>query len=397
MFRGFLRHAATQRRRISSHMTQPQSFPEDAQHAGGVWREQRCTPYENMFDAASEVMLCIDVAQRLVYANAAASRAFGYSPGEFDRLPLESLIPEPERVRHAALVNSFLLDPGAVPRAMAAGRVVGARRKDGSVFPFEVTLTRLAAADAPWVAAIGRDVTEREAAAAQLAAQRDELRHRAIVLQSMREAERGRIARELHENLGQSIAAMNLDIAWIAQHAAADVSGLDARLQQMRSCVDTVVGALRRLSSELRPLMLDDLGLAATLEWLANQAWQRHGIRVDVHCAIDDSRLGEPVHSSLYRVAEEILRYLGSSGAVRKATLVVEQAGDMVQVGIEADARPPADASPVAGLMSVQERVTLLGGRIEVEDAAHGMAVRVRFPLPSTGATGEAMGGAAGS
>lgn len=357
----------------------------------GAPLDECCALYENMLGAAAEIMLCIDVAQRIVFANAAAARAFGYAPVEFEHMPLETLIPESQRARHAGFVTAFHLDPGSVTRAMADGRVVAARRKDGGEFPFEVTLTRLAPASGPaWVAAIGRDVSEREAAAAQLAAQRAELRNKALVLQSMREAERGRIARELHDDLGQHIAAMSLDIAWIEQHATADIDGLGERLQQMRHCVDTVVGALRRLSSELRPLMLDDLGLAATLEWLAHQAWQRHGIRVDVHCAIDDRGLGEPVHSSLYRVAEEILQYLGASGAVHKVSLVVEQAGDAVQVGIEADAESAAQVPPAAALMGVQERVALLGGRIEIEHAARGMTVRVRVPLPPIGAASAA-------
>jgi PAS domain S-box-containing protein len=354
---------------------------------GNASPQERCTLYEAVLGAATEVILCVDLAQRVVYANAAAARAFGYAPEEFERMPLEKLIPESQRMRHAALADAFFLQPGTVPRAMAGGRVVAALRKDGSEFPFEVTLTRLeSTAGLQWVAAIGSDVTEREAAAARLARQDAELRNKALALQALREAERGRIARELHENLGQHLAAMSLDTAWIEQYAKADSDGLDQRLAQMRQSIGTVVGALRKLSSELRPLMLDDLGLAATLDWLAQQAWQRHGIKVDVHCAIDASGIDEPVHSSLYRVAEEILHYLGTSRTVRQVALSVEQAPDAVRVGISADAVPPPEHSDAA-LASVHARTAILGGRIEIEHLDKGMTVRVTLPLPNEGSS----------
>jgi len=265
---------------------------------------------------------------------------------------------------------------------MALGQIVRARRKNATTFLFELTLTQLAHTEGgPWVVAVGRDVTEQQAQAQRLMQQRAQLQHRAIALQSLREAERARIARALHEDLSQSIATMGLDIAWMQSHAHANMSGLDQRLSQMRECADQVVRSLRKLSAELRPLMLDDLGLSATLEWLAHQVAQRYGVRIEVSCTMDDAlRLSEPVHSSLYRVAEEVLHYLGATRSVEHIALSVVL--DAESAAVQMCASPmPAQASRLdVALIGVHERVEVLGGRIEVHKADKNLTIQVNLP-----------------
>lgn len=344
--------------------------------------DERFALFETMLTVTSELMLVVDASQRIVFANAAAVRAFGYAPPEFERLPLAALIPAPQRDRHAVLAAEFLVERESVTRPMASGRVVAACRKDGTTFPFEVMLVHLAPTwRENWVAAIGRDVSERETSIAVVERQAAELRRNALALQSLREAERGRIARELHDNLGQHVAGMSLDIGWLEQHASADIDGLDIRLRHMREGVDTALGTLRKLSADLRPLMLDDLGLGATLEWLAQRAWQDHGLKVDVSCTIEMQTIGEPMHSSLYRVAEEVLHYLG--GGVRQASLLVQQDGDVVRITIRADGVPQRETPPDRALIGVRERAALLGGRLDIESPDERLTVRVSFPLPA--------------
>lgn len=335
--------------------------------------------FENILAAAAEIMVCVDAQQRIVYANVAAEKAFGYGAQELQGLALSALIPSAARERHEGLVRNFSASRGAVLRPMAGGRVVSALRKDGAEFPFEVTLTRLEAG--PWTAAIGRDVSERQAAAAVIARQDDELRANALTLEAMREAERGRLARELHDNLGGTLAAMKLDVAWVEQHATSGDGALAGRLQQLRECIDAVAEALRKMSSELRPLMLDDLGLAATLEWLAQRAHEQHGLKVTLRCAVDDMDLPAPLPSSLFRIAEETLAVLGGTATLRDAQVAVERSDGAVQIVVRAEGVPPAGTSLASALPGVYERAALFGGHVAMERDARGISVRVIVPL----------------
>ncbi len=126
--------------------------------------------------------------------------------------------------------------------------------------------------------ASARDITERQRLGEQLRAQREQLRALAAHVESVREEERVRIAREIHDELGQALTCMSMDLAFLEKQLPKENAQAAARASALAALVKETVKTVRRISSELRPSILDDLGLGAAMEWLAHDFATRTGI-----------------------------------------------------------------------------------------------------------------------
>ena len=121
------------------------------------------------------------------------------------------------------------------------------------------------------------DITEQRMAEQELANSREKLRNLSIHLQSVREKESTRIAREIHDELGQSLTALQMDLAWLSVSIPQTDLSLGTKIQRMKNLVDTTIESVHRISTELRPILLDDLGLIAAMEWQAGEFRSTNG------------------------------------------------------------------------------------------------------------------------
>lgn len=233
---------------------------------------------------------------------------------------------------------------------------------------------------------IQRDVTDRIEAAAELERSRAELRALSSRLQATREEERTRLAREIHDVLGQALTALKMDLAWLEERLPADgAAGLGGMTISAR--IDETMETVRRLASELRPSVLDHLGLEAAIEWLVRDSAKRTGIAVNLQVDEIPPLPGE-IASHAFRILQEAL-----TNVVRhsRATLVhvrlrrmtgrilltVEDNG----VGIE-----PQSLSGVRsmGLVGMRERAMACGGTFMVAGEAGHTSIAVTIPVPAT-------------
>jgi len=159
----------------------------------------------------------------------------------------------------------------------------------------------------------------------------------------------------------------------------------------MRSVLDSTVAATRRISADLRPLMLDDLGLLAALEWLAEETSRRHGFAVDL--AVDEAseHLAEPLASQVYRIVQEGLTNAGRHAAAQHVRVVLRTIGREVHLDVQDDGRgvAPGDLQKKGslGLVGIRERVYILAGSVEIRgESGHGTAIQVRLPIPEAAA-----------
>jgi signal transduction histidine kinase len=205
----------------------------------------------------------------------------------------------------------------------------------------------------------------------------------------VREAERTRIARELHDELGQILTALKMDVELLSARIPRDRADLAEHVASMNRLLDSTVATTRRISSDLRPLVLDDLGLGAAAEWLLEGLAQRariaYELKIDPSCA----ELGEPHASTLFRIMQESLTNVARHArATRVAVHLMREGDDAVLtiadngVGMNADAR----ARPGSfGLRGIRERVLLLGGVLNItSDPSTGTTVSARLPMPVT-------------
>src|SRR5204862_1656955 len=152
-----------------------------------------------------------------------------------------------------------------------------------------------------------RDITEAKRAEEQLRASRAALRSLATRQQDIREDERTRIAREIHDSLGQALTALKLQLAAAQDAAFREAPALSGRLHETAAMVDDLVKSVRRLANELRPPILDQLGLPAALEWLAQDFSRRTGIDCKAAILASQVSINSELGTALFRIVQEAL------------------------------------------------------------------------------------------
>jgi signal transduction histidine kinase len=180
-----------------------------------------------------------------------------------------------------------------------------------------------------------------------------------------------------------------MDLAWLEANVADGNERIGRTLSGMRSVLDSTVAATRRISADLRPLMLDDLGLLAALEWLAEETSRRHGFTVDLAVDEETGALSEPLASHLYRIVQESLTNAGRHAAAGKVRVALRTIGREVHLDVRDDGRglSPEDLQKKGsfGLVGIRERVYILAGSVEIRgDPGHGTEIHVRLPIPES-------------
>jgi PAS domain S-box-containing protein len=237
------------------------------------------------------------------------------------------------------------------------------------------------------------DITANKRVELDLRRSREQLRNFVGHLDSAIEEERRRIAREVHDQLGQALTAMKLDVTWSVQQMAGEaVAGQDPVVRKLRDLleiIDSTVDTVQRISGELRPQLLESMGLGPAVEVLAEQFHERTGIR----CVVDtDTDAGLPLRSKdgmqVYRIIQESLtNVMRHAGATRVDIRIVAEDGTL-SVSIQDNGRGIAESeqdSPHAfGMIGMRERARLLGGNLTVSGAPRmGTTVQLEFPLRS--------------
>jgi two-component system sensor histidine kinase UhpB len=237
------------------------------------------------------------------------------------------------------------------------------------------------------------DVTLQRLAAEALHASQAQLRGLAARIEEAREGERRAIAQEIHDELGQVLTGLRLDLGWFASRLLPDQEALLVRIQESDSVVESAVATVRNLCSRLRPTLLDNLGVEAAIEWEATQCAERTGCRYELNLRASGIDRQMRRDTAVYRILQEaltnVMRHARAKKFsvrlfVRDAMLILEVQDD--GVGISAE---QADDRGSLGLAGMRERAHALGGYMDIEGAAGGGAlVRAAVPLMPLGTVG---------
>jgi signal transduction histidine kinase len=228
--------------------------------------------------------------------------------------------------------------------------------------------------------------TERERAEAEAlllgAEQREQARRETLrrVVEAQ-EAERRRIARELHDDTGQSLATVLMGLRMAEE--AEDPADARRMLADLRGTITDSIRDLRALAVELRPTALDDFGLGPALERLTETYARRTGLDVDVHLANLDPRLPEAVETAVFRIVQEALTNIAKHAGATRVSVVAQRQGDRVMLVVEDDGRGFDTALPNGGLglVSIRERAELLGGNLRLESSVdQGTTIAIEIP-----------------
>ncbi|HLK40533.1 MAG TPA: GAF domain-containing sensor histidine kinase, partial [Polyangiaceae bacterium] len=243
-----------------------------------------------------------------------------------------------------------------------------------------------------------RQIIERAARLAAIAIERkqleDQLRGLSARIESILEDERTGIAREIHDELGQSLTALKMDIAWLARRIDApqptERSAIREKLDAMSNLTDEIIGQVRRISSELRPGVLDDLGLIAAIEWQAQEFEGRTGTECTVRTSGGDAPISRATATAVFRVLQEALTNVTRHAQAQRVDVRLEIGGASLALAVRDDGRgitPEELRSPKSlGLLGIRERAHRLGGSVSVGPASpSGTLVLLTVPIHENG------------
>ena len=352
---------------------------------GEAMLERSETRLRGILDSAMDAIITIDDREHIVLFNAAAEAMFLCARNEAVGAPLEWFIPERFRAIHGDHVRRFG-ETNVVARRMGSQRIVTGLRRNGEEFPIDASISQHTESGAKFYTVILRDVTDRVRAEQELVRSREELRELGAVAHMTREQEMARIARELHDELGQSLTMLQMDVAWCAGKLPGGTDGMAARLDRMAALLKSSAVATRRIASDLRPLMLDDLGLHDALEWLVQDFSERTGVPFKLTVSDPAPAVSEMQGTAIFRIVQESLANVAKHARASRAEVDIESDGREVVIRVRDDGVgfvPEGPRKPSSyGLIGLRERASLLNGTVSIASApGKGTKIVIRLPL----------------
>jgi PAS domain S-box-containing protein len=234
------------------------------------------------------------------------------------------------------------------------------------------------------------DITERKRVEKEIKESREQIRNFAAHLGSAREQERTVIAREIHDELGQSLTALKMDLSWLYKKMPRDKALLPKRTKSMLGLVDTTIQSVKRISSELRPGLLDDLGLSAAIEWQGEEFQNHTGIRCEVSVEPEDIILDQERSIAIFRIFQEALANVARHAKATRVKASLKTKAGKLELKVRDNGRGITEekiSDPKSfGLIGIKERAQFLDGTVEIRGIRDkGTTITVRIPLLEKG------------
>ncbi|MFB3895166.1 MAG: PAS domain S-box protein [bacterium] len=230
------------------------------------------------------------------------------------------------------------------------------------------------------------DITDRKQAEETLRVSREKLRNLAIHLESIREEERTRIAREIHDELGQTLTALKMDTSWLTKRFTKEQTLLSQKTKDMDVIIDRTIKTVKRITSELRPGLLDDLGLPAALDWQANEFTRHSGIPSKVTIIPAGITLNRETTTGLFRIFQETLTNIARHAHATRVTVSLVKKRTRIVLTIKDNGKgitqKQINSIQSLGLIGIRERVGYLEGTVEFKGIkGKGTTVIVQIPI----------------
>lgn len=332
--------------------------------------------YRTLVEQAHDAIILFDEEGRLLDVNTGLTLLLGYSKEELLNMHLHDLFTEEE-----AETDPVRFDVLRKGQSKVKQRKV--LRKDGAVVETEIKSQQLP--DGRFLSII-RDLSDRIWAERKLEESYQQLRELNGYLENVREEERSHIAREIHDELGQQLTVLKMDISWLKKKLAGADEAVVERLNGLLEMINNTVRSVRRISSELRPSMLDDLGLPAAIEWHAQEFMNRSGITIQTDIDNRDIKLETKTAITLFRVFQESLTNVARHAEAALAKVKLAQEGERLILTVEDNGKgflpESIKTKRTLGILGMKERIAIIKGSYDIKSSPEkGTIVRVSVPL----------------
>jgi two-component system, NarL family, sensor histidine kinase UhpB len=331
--------------------------------------------YRQLFEMESDTVLMLDwETGRFMEYNGAALRMYGYTKEEFGTIRHDDLSADPPVTR-----LSIRNKETTVPLRLH-------RKKDGTVFPVEIACSYFEYQGHQVLVAAIRDITERVRSDEHLLELNQKLYALNEHIQTVQELERIAIARDIHDDIGQDITVLKLDVEWILCRIPDAGPEVSERLREMRQSVDQLTCKVQRIAADLRPPLLDQMGLVAAVEWQVAEFGKRSGLECFMMLNEDIDPLEEQLATTVMRIVQEALTNIARhTGATEVSVSLCKKDGNLVLeisdngCGIT----PEQVSSPKAyGMIGMQERARICRGTLVVGgESGSGTILQLTVPL----------------
>jgi len=330
--------------------------------------------YRNYVENAPDIVFVADRTGKYIEVNNAACRITGYSRDELLNMSVLDIIAPESKEHGEAMIREI-----QVNGVMQADLCV--YHKDGSMHWFAVDAVRLS--DYSFLG-FTKDITERKNANLEVIQAREDLQKFNQHLMDVREDERATIAREIHDELGQALTAMKIDLNWVVKNFD-NWEKAQQKLARIIEMTNDTIRNVQRISSELRPGLLDDLGLATAIEWYCNEFEQRSGVKCQL-CLEDITFTDQRINLTLFRIMQEaltnVIRHARASTVV--VTLVSKPDGITLLIddnGVGISPKKIGSRNSL-GLIGIRERVRQFDGSVEFTvNPVSGTRIIVNIPV----------------
>jgi len=264
-------------------------------------------------------------------------------------------------------------------------------RKDGVRIPCIVSATPFRGPDGELIGIVEdfKDISDRKESEKELLQSHERLRDLTSHLQVVREEERTLIAREIHDELGQALTALKMDVHWLRRRLKEDEPSLIDKTHLMSRLIDRTVQSVRRICSELRPGLLDDFGLSAAMEWEAEEFSKRTDIQCHIVSDPEDVILPKMISTAIFRIFQETLTNVARHANATKVEITLKRHADMVEMCVSDNGKGISDGQILDarsfGITGMRERVHYLGGSLCISGDQNGTTVNVTIPVRQEG------------
>jgi PAS domain S-box-containing protein len=335
--------------------------------------------YRLLFQNNPIPMWVIDLADfTILDVNQAAVDHYGYSYDEFIGKSVISLRPEEEieKFKNLSRIHSDSNFNAGIWTHL---------KKNGEKIKVEILAYSMKYDNKECRLILSNDITEKLRSKEELEASRDQLRNLSSYLEKIREDERTNIAREIHDELGQQLTGLKMDVSWISKKIKSDDAAINEKIHGMTKLIDDTVKTVRKIASELRPGILDDLGLVAALDWQSKEFEKRTGIKCYFTSDNIEYNFNKTISTGIFRIYQEALTNVARhSKASKVESSIVINNDEMIDINIKDNGIGMSNENSgrsTLGLVGMKERAFMMDGQLII-DSQEGKGTRINLKIP---------------